>query len=204
MNIVLFGGAFDPPHIGHQKITEALIENKIADEVWYVPTKKQESAFSKNMSSVKHRLAMLGLVVESHHQAGFVQTRVETYELEKDGLSYTYETLDYLSAKYPEHNFSWIIGSDNLAKFHTWDGGQSRSYDEMLADYKFYVYPRQGASMEPLYGNMESLAEIEGIKEVVCSSTETRENINIGKSISGLVDKKVEKYIEEQNLYVKN
>ena len=93
MNIVLFGGAFDPPHLGHQHITQSLLDQKIADEVWYVPTK--EHPFSKPMTPAKHRLAMLELIVTDP------RIKIEEYELDKEGISYSRDTLDFLSQSHP-------------------------------------------------------------------------------------------------------
>ncbi|MBT4124640.1 MAG: nicotinate (nicotinamide) nucleotide adenylyltransferase [Candidatus Pacebacteria bacterium] len=191
MKIFLFGGAFDPPHLGHQYITKNLLKKGLADEVWYVPVKSHP--FSKQMSSVEHRLAMLNLLIN-----GDFRIKIETYELEKQGVSYSHETLDALAKKYPEHEFSWVIGSDNLNKFHLWSGGEGRSFRELLKNYSFYVYPRQGFEFSPLYENMIALEEM---KEVVVSSTNVREALSKGESILEFVDPKVAEFIEENGLY---
>lgn len=191
MNIVLFGGAFDPPHLGHQHITQSLFEQNIADEVWYVPTK--EHPFSKPMTVAKHRLAMLELIVADP------RIKIEHYELEKEGISYSRNTLDFLSSKYPEHNFSWIIGSDNLLDFHKWVDGQGNDYQDLLKDYHFYIYPRKNSPMKPLYDNMQPL---ENMKEVEISSTLVRDNVKKDQSIDELIDPRVAEYIQQRNLYL--
>jgi nicotinate-nucleotide adenylyltransferase len=190
MQIILFGGAFDPPHVGHQQITQSLLDQQLADEVWYVPAK--EHPFSKPMSSAAHRLAMLKLIIDNP------KVKIETYELEKDGVSYSRDTLDHLSNQYPEHTFSWIIGSDNLPDFHKWEDSQGRGYQDLLANYKFYVYPRKDYPMKPLYDHMLPL---ENVKEVEASSTEAREKIKQNKEIKGLIDQAVISYISQHQLY---
>ena len=72
MKVALFGGAFDPPHIGHQRVAEEIIKREVADEVRFVPVKNH--AFDKKMSSAEHRLAMCTLITNG-------QIGVETYEL---------------------------------------------------------------------------------------------------------------------------
>ena len=190
MNVILFGGAFDPPHRGHQQITHYLLAQKTADEVWYVPAKSHP--FAKPMSLAAHRVKMVEMIVDDP------RIKVEMYEQEKEGISYSHETLDYLAARYPKHTFSWIVGSDRLPDFHKWVDSKSRTYLEMLKKYCFYVYPRKGSPFEPLYPNMVPLKEA---KEWTFSSTEVREKASKGVSIDGLVDPKVAQYIQKHQLY---
>lgn len=187
MHIGLFGGAFDPPHLGHAQVTHSLIEKKIVDEVWYLPVKHHH--FEKKMSALDHRLAMLEMLVRDQKQ-----TRIELYETKQSGINYTYLTLKSLSQEYPEHTFSFVIGSDNLSGFDRW-----LAVHPNLLHFAFLVYPRAGFTFKPLYPNMTPLT---GLQTVTVSSTEVRENIQHGKSISHLVDKRVEEYIDRERLYL--
>ncbi len=187
MRIALFGGGFDPPHRGHQFITQTLLDRQIVDEVWYVPVKQHP--FGKKVSPDQHRLAMLELILPSHDS----RVKIETYELEKSGMSYTYETLEFLTHKYPQYTFSWVIGSDNLPTFDKW-----LEIHSALLKYPFYVYPRQGFPMEPLFTGMIPL---EHVKEVAASSTQVRKLLETGESVDELLDEKVIKYIRDHNLY---
>lgn len=191
MKIILFGGAFDPPHLGHQFIVKNILDLKLADEVWYVPAKTHP--FAKKLTVDEHRLAMLEFLVADDQR-----TKIETYELDKDGVSYSHETLDALAQKYPEHEFAWLIGSDNLAKFHLWGDSRGRDFKAMLAKYHFYVYPRKGHPFSPLYDNMVPL---ENMKEIEVSSTLVREMIKHHQDISKLVKDEVVQYIKKNNLY---
>lgn len=187
MNISLFGGAFDPPHNGHTQVTHALLAENIADEVWYLPVKNHH--FGKKMSDINHRLAMLQLIV--NHP----RIRIELYETRQEGINYTYQTMKALASENPQHNFSFVIGSDNLGGYHRW-----LEKHPQLLEFPFYVYPREGFSFEPLYPNMTAL---KGFQTVKVSSTEIRDRVQKGQSITGLVDPKVEQYIIEQKLYSK-
>ncbi len=189
MKICVFGGAFDPPHLGHQTVATEIIARKLADEVWFVPTKIH--SFGKVMTAPEHRLAMLALIQTP-------QTKIETYELEQSGVSYTFNTLEALAKKYPEHQFSWVIGSDNLAKFHTWGDAWGRDYQQLLAAFPFYVYPRHGFPFEPLYPGMTALKEL---PEITVSSTEVRERIAQNQSLAGFVQPAVADYINSHQLY---
>jgi len=183
-HIILFGGVFDPPHLGHQQVTKQLLEKNIADEVWYVPTEVHD--FEKNMTDSGHRVAMLKLILQDH-------SRIELCEIERGGVSHTYDTLKQLSAKHPDINFSWVIGADNLEKFHLW-----YQYEQMLKEFKFYVYPRKDCAMKPLY---EGMIPLQDFKEVVVSSTEIREKTKKGEPVKRLVDVGVEKYMIDNQLY---
>ncbi len=193
MNILLFGGAFDPIHLGHQTVVNEVLalnepggSQSFADEIWYVPVKNHH--FQKNMAAAEHRVAMLELILVP-------RTRIETHELTapEGTINYTRDTLQALRNKHPEHTFSWMIGSDNLAAFDTWGG-----VDEMLTHHTFYVYPRKNVPMEPVFPGMVPL---DGVTEIAVSSTAVREALIEGRDISQLVDPKVAAYIEEHALY---
>ncbi|MFZ5437640.1 MAG: nicotinate (nicotinamide) nucleotide adenylyltransferase [Patescibacteria group bacterium] len=191
MKIILFGGAFDPPHLGHHSITKNILDLVIADQVWYVPAKTHP--FAKKLTADHHRLAMLEFLV-----ADDPRTKIETYELDKAGISYSHETLDALAQKYPEHEFSWLIGSDNLAKFHLWGDSLGRDFKQMLAKYHFFVYPRKGYPFSPLYDNMTSLTNMQ---EIEVSSTLVRQKVANGEDISAVVKDEIIEYIKNNNLY---
>lgn len=186
MNIALFGGAFDPPHQGHQKIADVLIAQHIVDEVWFVPVKKHP--FDKFVGEDRHRLAMLKLIVKNkQHQ------RVETYELDNFSKSYSYSTLKFLQTKFPEYTLSWIIGSDNVASFPQWF-----EFENLLKTFTVFVYPRKGTEHVTLLAGMKWVKEVEPID---ISSTIIRHKVQKGESIRGLVDPDVERYIADQRLY---
>ena len=184
MKICIFGGAFDPPHLGHTTIAQTLLKHKKCAEVWFLPV--GEHAFEKKMSSAADRTAMLELVLEP-------QMKIERYELDRTELSITYETLQALAVAYPQHTFSFVIGSDNIERFTEW-----HHYQEMLAQFPFWVYPRQGFPLTGLLPGMIALTEAEPI---AVSSTEVRAAVRTGKSLEGLVNEQVAEYIQTHQLY---
>jgi nicotinate-nucleotide adenylyltransferase len=184
MHIALFGGAFDPPHLGHQQVASSLLANQICDEVWFVPVKQHP--FGKEVHTNGHREKMLSLILEP-------KMRVEDYELHHPGKSYSFQTLEALSKGYPQHRFSWVIGTDNLQQFHLW-----QNFHELLQKYRVYVYPRQHFDFHPIYKGM---IKLESLPQVMVSSTMVKEKLAGHQSISGLVDERVERYIKENHLY---
>lgn len=184
MNITLFGGAFDPPHNGHLQIARELLSLHLADEVWFLPVKYH--AFDKKLTAGDHRLAMLKRFIEP-------KMKIETYELQQDSTNFTYNTLVSLRQHCPEHTFSFVIGSDNLANFHKWD-----NFEEMVRDFTFYVYPRKGYPLEPLQDNMVILDKVQ---EIDVSSTEVKKLVHQDEPIDSLVPPVINSYIKEHNLY---
>ena len=192
MKITLFGGAFDPPHLGHLQIIASLFEQQLADEVWLVPTGVHD--FDKQMSPAETRVDLLELAIKQLPEKYQSKVRIEKCELEREGISQTAETLEELVKKYPSHQFSWVLGSDNLEKFHLWDG-----YQKILSNHLVYVYPRENFSMRPLYTGMVPLA---GVKKVEASSTEVRKRLKISQSVIDLLPKSILDYIVEHQLYL--
>lgn len=131
-HIALYGGAFDPPHAAHVFAVAWLLGR--TDAVWIVPT--GEHAFGKRMAPFPERVAMLRLALRH-----FDQNRVDVcmIESERKGPSLTYETLDALSARHPEHDFAWVIGADNLTEAHRWF-----RFPELVARWPMYVMGRPG------------------------------------------------------------
>lgn len=194
MHIILFGGTFDPPHQAHSQMVQLILDQHLADEVWYVPVGSHHTKFfdTKQMTPVAHRVAMLNLILVP-------QTKVETFEITSGKPSHTDLTLHTLQARFPELTFSWLIGSDQLAKLHLWirENGQP-TFPSLLEEFDFYVYPRQGYPMTLPH---PQLKVVTGVEPMADSSTEIRRLIRAGEPITGLVDPQVEQYIIEHKLY---
>jgi nicotinate-nucleotide adenylyltransferase len=199
MKILVFGGTFNPPHLGHQLMIEQSLTNTftdvVFDQVWLLPVGKH--SFAKNFVSNLHRLAMLELMISSISEKTVSLKNkifIEKYELEHNEESQTFATLEALSKQYPEHQFSFLIGSDNLEKFHLW-----HNYEEMLKKYPFYVYPRASFAFSPMRQGMIAL---ENFPQMAVSSTKVREALMNNTSLSDLLDDKVINYIKKNKLYV--
>src|SRR5690554_6595041 len=116
--IGLFGGSFNPPHICHTLTTVWAMPTHRLDEVWWVPT--SEHAFDKALASFEHRIRMCQLALG--HLAG-----VSICQIERDlgGEGRTIDTVQALNERYPNHDYSLIVGSDILGeaeRWNNWDG----------------------------------------------------------------------------------
>lgn len=189
MKIAVFGGAFDPPHFGHIKVVRNFLKLGLVDEVWLLPVKSH--AFSKKMAGAIDRLEMLALVKNTYFNDLPVQ--ICEYELNQPGMSITYHTLQALSQKYPDHEFSFLMGSDNLINFHKW-----HFYEKMLKEFVFYVYPRSGFDFTLLREGMKALSNLE---EMEISSTFVKNELLAGSEIDKLVAPEVIHYLSKHSLY---
>jgi nicotinate-nucleotide adenylyltransferase len=192
--IALFGGSFDPPHLAHQTIPIFLLENKLVDQVWYVPVKHHP--FGKTVSSDIDRVEMLKKTIDvivAAHPEFASKMCIEMWELEQDGTSFTIETLTEMKKKHSEYTFRWVIGTDNLSKFNHW-----QAYQEILNQFGVLVYPRAGYPSESLLPGMVFLKDA---PEVKVSSTEIRQRIAFGQSVEEFISPEVENYIEAHKLF---
>jgi nicotinate-nucleotide adenylyltransferase len=192
--IALFGGSFDPPHIAHQQIPLFLLKNHLVDEVWYVPVKHHP--FGKVLAPDEQRVAMLEKMIQclvKENPKYAQKLRIECWEVDKNHSSYTIQTLDALAKQHPEKKFSWVIGTDNLEKFHLW-----HEYQRIIQEFGVFVYPRVGYPPTPLRNGMTYLSTA---PEVNVSSTELRQKIKAKEPITNLVTDQVEQHIVQEQLY---
>jgi nicotinate-nucleotide adenylyltransferase len=183
MNIGLLGGAFNPPHFGHLMIARQVLDFTNTDEVWFLPNFGQIPP--KPVAKVSDRLAMTKLL-------SMPKTRVSTIEIDNalDG-----DTINLLPHLPKEHNFRFIIGSDQLPTFHLWGRWQ-----ELLAAMPFLVFPRYGFPNEPMYPNM-TLVTNELLVGTNISSTKIRKRVEHGLSIEEFVPQSIASYVASHKLY---
>jgi nicotinate-nucleotide adenylyltransferase len=171
MRIGLFGGSFNPIHNGHIAIARAALEQCRFDEVWLMVS--PQNPLKQNVSDLlddQLRLEMAQRALE-----GEEGVKACDYEFHLPKPSYTWNTLQHLSADYPQHTFLLLIGGDNWAHFTRW-----RHWKDILRQHEVVVYPRDqypGTINVPL---------------LPVSSTDIRERIRKGESVEGLVPTAIE------------
>jgi nicotinate-nucleotide adenylyltransferase len=199
MRIALFGGSFDPPHLGHFQIALHILEEELADQVWFVPVKNHP--FGKKMTADVYRIEMLQRLLDDGRETlktkklPATALKVNTYEIEREEVSFSFNTLEHFAKENPADSFSWIIGSDNLTSFHKW-----YKAEELLEKYPVFVYPRLKFPFQPLMTGMIPLLKM---PEIDISSTDIRQKISLGLSIRELVSPRQEKMISNQHFYKK-
>jgi len=190
--IGIFGGTFDPPHIGHLALAERARDRLHLDRVLFVPAGQPPHKRRANMSSPAHRLAMTRLAVRQ--ESAF---RVSTIELEADGPSFTAHTVRRLLR--PGRRLYLLIGGDSLDDFRTW-----RDYEDILSRVTLAIADRPGAgrAASRAWARRRRALWI-GNLGLDVSSTLIRSLARERRSLRYLVPDAVARYIERQRLYRK-
>ncbi|TRZ46446.1 nicotinate (nicotinamide) nucleotide adenylyltransferase [Robertkochia solimangrovi] len=188
----LYFGTFNPIHIGHLVIANHMQQFSDLDEVWLVVTPQNPFKTKMSLLDNRHRYEMVYKATEAY--PGLKPSDIE-FELPQP--NYTIHTLVHLQEKYPEKNFSLIMGEDNLSNFHKW-----KNHDVILKHHEIYVYPR--VESKPPSETLKDHPNIHFVDDaplMEISSTFIRKSIRKGKIVRPLLPDKVWEYIEEMNFY---
>ncbi len=191
MKIGLYFGTFNPIHIGHLTIANHLAEHSDLDQVWFVVTPQSPFKTKSSLLDNHQRLEMVYLATKD-----YTKLRPSDIEFGLKQPNYTIDTLAYLGEKFPEHEFSLIMGEDNLNNFHKW-----KNYELILENHNIYVYPRlTKGKVDVKFNNHPKIFNISApIMEL--SSTFIRKEINEGRNVRPMLSDKVWNYIDEMNFY---
>ena len=199
--IGIFGGTFDPIHLGHLIVAEQCREQAGLDQVWFVPAARPPHKLDRSLTRFEQRLEMLALAI-----AG--QPSFRTDELEKDraGPSYTADTVEELRCNHPSSEFWLLLGSDTIVDLPTW-----RDPARVVAGAGIIVSGRPGhavPSAEEVRA-MLRLSEDSPFRYLAIdsplidiSSRDLRRRVGQNRSIRYLVPRAVECYIGEKRLYM--
>jgi nicotinate-nucleotide adenylyltransferase len=190
MKIGLLFGSFNPIHTGHLLIANYMVEYTELDKIWFVVSPQNPFKVNDELLDENLRLKMIEMAIADDNR--FEACNIE-FGMPKP--NYTYLTLTTIVEKYPEHQFTPIIGGDNLQSFHLW-----KNYESILENYQLFVYRRAGFHENPLLANHKKISLYE-VPLLNISSTYIRETLQAGKSIRYLVPKVVKEFIDENNLY---
>jgi nicotinate-nucleotide adenylyltransferase len=186
VRIGIFGGTFDPPHLGHWLAAVDAAEALALDEVVWVPAAQQPLKAGSSSADAAHRLAMARLMVQ-----GEGRFRVDAVELERGGLSFTVDTLRAYRERYPDAALFLLLGSDAAATLPKW-----REPEVIRALAEIVVLTRGGEAVE-----LPSGVRAVPTRRVDLSATEIRERVAAGRSIRGFVPDAVAAYIAAHGLY---
>ena len=203
MKIGLYFGTYNPIHVGHLIIANHMAEFADLDQIWMVVTPHNPLKKKATLLDDQQRLQMVYLATED-----YPKIKPSDIEFKLPQPSYTVITLAHLQEKYPNHEFSLIMGEDNLKTLHKW-----RNYEVILENHDIYVYPRleakgrtgEAISDEPENVELKSHPKIHVIDApiVEISSTFIRNSIKEGKNIQPLLPPKVWENIDHNNFYKK-
>jgi len=193
MKVGLYFGTFNPMHIGHLIIANHIAENSDLDQVWLVVTPHNPHKKKSTLLDDHHRLQMVFLATED-----FPKLKPSDIEFKLPQPNYTVHTLAHLQEKFPTHEFSLLMGEDNLNSLHKW-----KNYEVILQNHDIYVYPR--LNTETIDPDIASSARIHRVDAPVIelSSTFIREGIKNGKNVQPMLPHKVWQYVEHNLFYKK-
>ncbi|MDM5190044.1 nicotinate-nucleotide adenylyltransferase [Bacillus sp. DX4.1] len=182
----IIGGTFDPPHHGHLLIANEVYDALQLDEVWFLPNQIPPHKQGRSITSVENRLNMLELAIEQEDHFS-----VCLEELNREGPSYTYDTMLQLTEKHSDIQFYFIIGGDMVEYLPKW-----YNIDALLQLVTFVGVARPGYTLHTPY----QIVTIE-IPEFAVSSSLLRERFVKKKTCKYLLPKQVQAYIERNGLY---
>ena len=190
MRLGIFGGTFDPPHLGHLLVAIDAFEALALDRLVFVPTGRQPLKADITTAPGDARLAMTRRLVGD--DARFA---VDAMEIERDGLSFTIDTLHAFAARDPEAERYFLLGADAWRSFPRW-----RSPDEIMRLATVVVLTRGGEPIGPTASGVRA-PRVLPTRRIDISSTEIRSRIRAGLSLRGFVPEAVRDYIEANGLY---
>ena len=189
MRLGLFGGRFDPPHLGHLLAAQAAFETLHLDELWFIPA--QTPPHKPAVASAEHRAQMLLLATLSNPAF-----RVDRTELERSGPSYTFDTVSQLKAERPDDTLFFITGADAYAEIATWHRAL-----ELVERVHMVAVARPGYTLDEMEATFREHVRILETRLCDVSSTDIRTRLGRLESVRYLIPELVETYLDRTALY---
>ncbi len=190
MKIGLYFGSFNPVHTGHLIIASHLLNETDIEKVWFVVSPQNPFKTNHSLLNEYDRLHLLRAATEDDQRM-----RISDIEFNLPRPSYTSVTLAHLHEKYPEHEFSIIMGSDSYQNLEKW-----KNYEYILSNYTIYVYRRPGFGIDEKTSSNVIIVDAPLLQ---ISATQIRQLIRTGKSIRYMVPERVREEIEKGSYYKK-
>ena len=187
--IGIFGGSFNPIHLGHTGLAQWIVQQGYADEVWLMVSPQNPLKQQKDLLPEEQRLALAKIAVRH-----IPHVKASDFEFHLPRPSYTWQTFQALKTAYPSQEFALIIGADNWICFDKW-----ANYKEIIEKYKILVYPREGYTISSPLPDTVTLMSSAPLYEF--SSTDIRKQLKNGKTVTDIIDSNVLKSIKRNHLY---
>ena len=193
MKIGLYFGTFNPIHVGHLIIANHMVEYSDLDEIWMVVTPHNPHKNKSSLLANHHRFELVYLAVQKYDKI-----KPSDIEFKLPQPNYTINTLAHINEKYPQHEFSLIMGEDNLKSFHKW-----KNFETILENHHLYCYPRiSEVEIKSNFNNHPKIHKIEA-QVIQLSASLIREGIKNKKNVAPMLPIETWKYIDEMNFYRK-
>ncbi len=188
MNIGLYFGSFNPIHIGHLIIANHVLNETEINKIWFIISPQNPFKESKTLLNEFDRLHLVRLATQDDNRM-----KSSDIEFNLPKPSYTSNTLAFISEKYPEHDFSLIMGSDSYQNLDKW-----KNFQAIVNNYSIHVYKTEGYEIKNIF---TKAPEVLNAPIIQISASQIRENIKSGKSIRYLVPEIVREEIETRKFY---
>ena len=185
--IGIYGGSFNPIHIGHISLAEWIVEHTSLDEIWLMVTPNNPLKDLGFLIDQDKRLQWAKTAVTGHDKIV-----VSDFEFHLPQPSYTIHTLQQLQQAYPQHTFSLVIGTDNLTIFHHW-----KDWQTILRDFPIYVYPRKGDKIAQLQQTYPAVTILTEAPLYPISSTQIRQELALGHDMRQWVPETIYEEVKE-------
>ncbi len=189
--LALYGGAFDPVHCAHLRVARTALEQAQLDQVIFIPSAQSPLKAHAPLTDDAARVEMLRLAL-----GGETRFELDTYEIERGGLSYTIDTVRYFLERHTGVKLFWIIGADQFEQLDRW-----RRIDELVGLVEFLVLERPGSDLACALTASDFSYQVLEAPLMNESSSEIRERCEAGRSLEGLVPDAVQAFISERELY---
>ncbi|MEL7596886.1 MAG: nicotinate-nucleotide adenylyltransferase [Clostridiaceae bacterium] len=194
----IFGGTFDPIHNGHLHIAYEALYKLGLDKVIFIPSGNPPHKTDKIVTDAQLRFTLVKETIENEKKF-----QVSDYQNKNKNLSYTYETLNFFNSLQPETEWYFITGVDCLMEIDTW-----KNVHQILSQCKFVVFNRPGYNKQDIESQKRKIEEKYDKKIIFLdipileiSSTQIREKIKKGESVSYLIPEKVNYLLNKMELY---
>ena len=191
MRIGIFGGMFDPPHLGHLVLAEFALDELQLDQIIFIPTGTHALKNNTLHSSGIDRLQMTKLATQ-----GNPRFSVSDIEVSQNNISYTSDTLQALKKQSPDRELFLLVGADNIAIFDQW-----HNTEKILELATIAVYGRNAKTKLVILESLQKRLIFLSSPLIEISSTNIRERVSAHKSITYLTTQSVQEYIRTHNLY---
>lgn len=196
MRLGIFGGTFDPPHVGHLLAASDAYEHLALDRLVLVPAATQPLKARRVTAPAADRLAMVRLTV-----GGDARLEADSIEVDREGLSYTVDTLKDFARRFPSAEMFFLVGADVLSSFHQWRDPHTILELAMLAVLRRADSGEGEGPVVEMDGELARRAAFVPTRRIDVSSTEIRDRVRSGRSIHGFVTDAVAEYIGSHGLY---
>jgi nicotinate-nucleotide adenylyltransferase len=193
LKIALFGGSFDPPHLGHLAFARFALDALASERLVWLPAGRQWQKPDQVMAAGVHRIAMIKRLI-----AGESRFAIDERELHRRGPSFTADTLNEFKAQSPDAELMFLIGQDQYARLPTWYRAETVARLATLV-----VVPRAGEAVVTPPGMPPHRLQVLDLPDTPISSTAVRDAVSRGADISPLVGADVASYIDSHRLYGK-